>query len=223
MRGLIVCLAFVALPSSAQVFKCTEGGRTVFSDYPCQRTDNKTIDVLPATGGPVDRSSEYWEEQRRREEKAVADERAEMEKEAAERWKHKEKIAREREAMLATFTPNRKFSCTYSSNEKADARRMDELFGQYLSTSEVALTTPRIALAGPRMRLAELEASVVRLRFQTECLVNLQQNARAFMGSINATLRGFASGADRTNQEVDEANRFLSNYMKGRSIYGVVN
>lgn len=35
MRGLIVCLAFVALPASAQVFKCTVGGVTTYSEIPC--------------------------------------------------------------------------------------------------------------------------------------------------------------------------------------------
>lgn len=223
MRGLIVCLAFVALPAGAQVFKCTEGGRIVFSDYPCQRTDNKTIDVRPATGGPVNRSSEYWDEQKRREEKAAADERAEWEREANERWKHKEQIAREREAMFAKFTPGSKYGCAYSLSEKVAAKKMDELFGQYLSTSEVALTSPRIALAGPRIRLAELETSILRIPFQTACLMNLQLNARGFMTSIGSALREIAAGADRADEDVENAGRFLGNYMKGRVMYRVSN
>lgn len=35
MRGVICVLAFVALPASAQVFKCTVNGVTTYSERPC--------------------------------------------------------------------------------------------------------------------------------------------------------------------------------------------
>lgn len=81
MRGLIVCLAFVALPASAQVYKCLEGGRQVFSDTPCPQAESKMIDVRPAAGGPVNRSSEYWAEKERREKAAAEREEAELRRE----------------------------------------------------------------------------------------------------------------------------------------------
>lgn len=44
----VVCMA-VVLPASAQVYKCKEGGTTVFSAMPCS-ADARTIDVKPAAG-----------------------------------------------------------------------------------------------------------------------------------------------------------------------------
>lgn len=35
MRGLILLLAFAAMPAAAQVFKCTEGGVTTYAQKPC--------------------------------------------------------------------------------------------------------------------------------------------------------------------------------------------
>lgn len=50
MKTLVaaVCMA-VVLPASAQVYKCKEGGTTVFSAMPCS-ADARTIDVKPAAG-----------------------------------------------------------------------------------------------------------------------------------------------------------------------------
>ncbi len=43
--------AFLASPAQAQqVFKCTENGKTVFSDHPCGDTAHE-LDVRPARGG----------------------------------------------------------------------------------------------------------------------------------------------------------------------------
>lgn len=85
MRGLILLLAFAAMPAVAQVYKCTEGGKVVFSDYPCQRTDSKMIDVRPAAGGPVNRSTEYWAEQERRARIDAERNEAEIQREADRR------------------------------------------------------------------------------------------------------------------------------------------
>ena len=50
MHKLIAAL-LVALPiaTQAQVYKCTEGGKTVFSDRPCA-ADDVPVQVRPATG-----------------------------------------------------------------------------------------------------------------------------------------------------------------------------
>lgn len=45
-----VIAAFLVAPAQAQVYKCTENGKTVFSDVPCA-TGAKRVDVRPATGG----------------------------------------------------------------------------------------------------------------------------------------------------------------------------
>lgn len=83
--SMLLLFGFIASPALSQVYKCTEGGRVVFSDYPCQRTDAKMIDVRPAAGGPVNRSSEYWEEQRRKEQLEAERREAEMKKEVERR------------------------------------------------------------------------------------------------------------------------------------------
>ena len=225
MRRLcvILVLALFAVPAFSQVYKCTEGGRIVFSDYPCQRTDAKMIDVRPAAGGPVNRSSEYWDDLKRREEKAAADEKAQYEREANERWALKDEILKKREATFAAFTPREKFNCAYSAMEKVEAQKMDQIFGGYLAATNVALTTPRIGLAAPRIKLAELEYSILKFRFQTECLINLQQNARGYMTNISSVLSSFASGYEKNEQEAADASRFLNNYIKGWTMYRIGN
>jgi len=259
MRGLSFLLLAIAFPASAQVFKCTEGSKVVFSDYPCQRTDNKTIDVRPAAGGPVNRSSEYWDAQRQKEEQAAAEIRAQYEREANEEAKRREANRREyereaseaakrsearrqqyereeneaakqreakrqeHEAMLSTFTPKAKFDCDYSRSEKADALKMRDLFSQYVALADVALMAPRIGLASPRLKLAELEPAIHQFRFQTECLINLQRNARAYTKTVGVMLRGFASGSAISPRDADDATRFLGNYMSGLSLYRVAN
>ena len=46
---LVTTLIAAALPVQAQVFKCQEGGKTVFSDRPCG-AGARVIDATPATG-----------------------------------------------------------------------------------------------------------------------------------------------------------------------------
>lgn len=221
--SMLLLFGFIASPALSQVYKCTEGGKVVFSDYPCQRTDAKMIDVRPAAGGPVNRSSEYWDELKQREEKAAAEEKAQFEREAKERWKRKDEIFKEREATFAAFTPREKFNCAYSATEKVEAQKMDQIFGGYLAATNVALTTPRIGLAAPRIKLAELEYSILKFRFQTECLINLQQNARGYMTNISSVLSSFASGYEKNEQDAADASRFLNNYIKGWTMYRIGN
>lgn len=54
-KAIFLAVAAVCLPAHAQVYKCQEGGKTVFSDTPC-RADAVPMDVKPATGDydPVD-------------------------------------------------------------------------------------------------------------------------------------------------------------------------
>lgn len=44
-----VALLFVSATASAQVYKCSEGGKTVFSDRPCGEAASR-VDVRPSTG-----------------------------------------------------------------------------------------------------------------------------------------------------------------------------
>ena len=46
---LLATVAVIAMPAHAQVYKCTVGGSTVYSDKPCA-TGAETIDVKPASG-----------------------------------------------------------------------------------------------------------------------------------------------------------------------------
>lgn len=51
MRWLMILTAAVAVSGAqAQVYKCSEGGTTVFSDVPCAKGRGKEIAVRPATG-----------------------------------------------------------------------------------------------------------------------------------------------------------------------------
>lgn len=47
--GVLAALSVVSTGAHAQVYKCTVGGRAVFSDQPCA-PDAKPINVRPATG-----------------------------------------------------------------------------------------------------------------------------------------------------------------------------
>lgn len=94
MRVLMsMILLASALPASAQVYKCLEGGRQVFSDTPCPQAESKMIDVRPAAGGPVNRSSEYWAERERREKAAAEREEAELRREVERRVRQQAAVA----------------------------------------------------------------------------------------------------------------------------------
>lgn len=50
LQAIAVLSALLALsPAQAQVYKCTEGGKTVFSDRPCS-ADDAPLQVRPAAG-----------------------------------------------------------------------------------------------------------------------------------------------------------------------------
>lgn len=131
MRAGAICaalLVLVATSSHAQVFKCTENGKTVFSDRPCGDTARE-VDVRPARGGydpgaaarirnQTERlNSQFAAQDRAREaarqadaaridaeRKAKADKCSQIrrERDRAEYWagefRHKDNIARERAA-----------------------------------------------------------------------------------------------------------------------------
>ncbi|MCC4116371.1 DUF4124 domain-containing protein [Aromatoleum toluclasticum] len=57
-RLMILAALFAASVAQAQVYKCQEGGKTVFSDMPC--ASGRAINVRPATGpslSPADRAA----------------------------------------------------------------------------------------------------------------------------------------------------------------------
>lgn len=85
VRRLFTLLAVVAVPAWGQVYKCNEGGRVVFSDTPCMKADGAAIDVRPAAGGPINRSSEYWAEQDRRAKVEAERQEAEIQREVDRR------------------------------------------------------------------------------------------------------------------------------------------
>lgn len=123
----IVLLAALLMGSvgHAQVYKCNEGGRVVFSDYPCQRTDNKTVDVRPAAGGPVNRSSEYWERQRRRlDEEIAAEDKAERERAEEARRQHLDAVSAQARAQARAAQAEEKRQ--QQEAEEANRKRKEE-------------------------------------------------------------------------------------------------
>ena len=48
--AIAICALWAATPAVGQVYKCSEGGRTVFSDSPCPGGGGKAISVRPASG-----------------------------------------------------------------------------------------------------------------------------------------------------------------------------
>lgn len=84
---LLAVVSAVCLPAHAQVYKCQEGGKTVFSDRPCG-AGAKVIDASPATGegdrseynssaARLQRNTEYLREKEQREDAARAQRYAE--------------------------------------------------------------------------------------------------------------------------------------------------
>lgn len=47
--SIFAAITSIALPAQAQVYKCQEGGKTVFADRPCN-AEAKALDVRPARG-----------------------------------------------------------------------------------------------------------------------------------------------------------------------------
>lgn len=84
---ILAAIAAIALPAQAQVFKCQEGGKTVFSDRPCH-ANAAPLPVTPAVGhDPSTRYRMEAERDRVRAEayqKELAEKRAEFARQRAE-------------------------------------------------------------------------------------------------------------------------------------------
>lgn len=70
-RMLLAALAVAALPAHAQVFKCQEGGKTVFSDRPCH-AEAQPLKLKPAGGEYDDDAAEAARERSRNEREMVS-------------------------------------------------------------------------------------------------------------------------------------------------------
>lgn len=68
--SILASIAAITLPVQAQIFKCQEGGKTVFSDKPCH-ADSAPVNVKPASG-------EYNEGDGSRARSRALDEQAEL-------------------------------------------------------------------------------------------------------------------------------------------------
>lgn len=221
MKGVSVFLV-AALASGfaqAQVYKCNEGGRIVFSDYPCQKTDNKAIDVRPATGGPVNRSSEYWEKKRQREEEERAREEAELRSYEAERIQANKKADDERERRYAQLMPKREMSCSPSSKELGDFKRFDDLMVRFEEVRNVASSTPRIALSGPLLRMGEIKVDMASIQFSSECTRSLQMNAGLYVRTTMKFFQDFSAHGAEDKWIIMEMSRYKMHYTVGKGMF----
>lgn len=247
-------LAFALMLASsfaqAQVYKCNEGGRIVFSDYPCQRTDNKAIDVRPATGGPVNRSSEYYEQQRRVEEERFARERAEIDRDEAARlrlidervkretkaWEQQRQRAERdaeaskqrakheadrRDAAVRALSPSRDMSCWRARFEKDEYGKMDALVARFMGAESIASSTPRIQLAAPLLQLQGYRDDLAKLKFSSPCLVNMSSNAMMYADMTLTFYKAFLGNSEVSRASVEDAARYLKNYQAGKVLFGL--
>lgn len=248
MRLHALMLVLATAPVSAQVYKCTEGGKTVFSDYPCQRTDNKTINVRPAAGGPVNRSSEYWEDQRRRQEAEDARFKAELEKSMLqerrpsslsdidqerrlrERQREAEQEAaqielrarREREkqfSVIAEIRPRRSISCWKAMFEKSEFGELDALVSRFGGIESIALNTPRIQLSNPLIQLQGIREDIKKIKFSAPCLENMSANALQYADFTLAFYKSYAAGGEPVVEVRNYAAQYLENYRYGKEVY----
>lgn len=220
MRKALMLMAILVSPAGyAQVYKCNEGGRVVFSDYPCQRADAKTIDVRPAAGGPVNRSSEYWEKQRQREEEQLAREEAERRKYVAERTQAYRKADDERERRYAQLMPKREMECMLSAKEVADFKRLDELMVRFEEVRNVASSTPRIALSGPMLRMGEIKVDMASIQLSSECTRSLQENAGLYVRTTMKFFQDFAAHGAEDKWTIMEMSRYKMHYTVGKGMF----
>lgn len=220
MWKAVMLMAILVSPVGyAQVYKCNEGGRVVFSDYPCQRTDNKTIDVRPAAGGPVNRSSDYWDKQRQREEEERTREEAERRKYEAERIQAYKKADDERERRYAQLMPKREMSCSPSSRELADFKRFDDLMVRFEEVRNVASSTPRIALSGPLLRMGEMKVDMASIQFSSECTRALQMNAGLYVRTTMKYFQDFAAHGAEDKWTIMEMARYKMHYTVGKGMF----
>lgn len=219
MRVLAIVLCIVATPSWAQVYKCSEGGKTVFSDYPCQRTDNKTIDVRPAAGGPVNRSSEYWEQRRLIEEEKRAKEEAEERRVRTEIAKARDAATEEKVKQISALAPRSDAACNASAQEHSDFSRMDDVIVRFDGIRKVASSTPKIALSGPLMRMSDLSVDLGKIRFSTPCLTVMRLNAELYIHTTITFFQRFSAYGVEDNEAISDMATYMRNYSRGRSIY----
>lgn len=252
MRSSFVLMIglFVMTGAQAQVYKCNEGGRVVFSDYPCQKSDSKTIDVRPAAGGPVNRSSEYHEQLKMLEEERSRRQRDEVERDVAARrklmdenvkreakeWMQeqqradreadelKKRIKREedrREAAVRALSPSREMSCWRARFEKDEFKKMDALVSRFMGAESIASSTPRMQLAAPLLQLQGYRDDLAKAQFSAQCLGNMASNAMMYADMTLTFYKAFLANADVSRAAVEDAAKYLKNYQSGKTMFGL--
>ncbi|QDF95175.1 hypothetical protein CJ010_00715 [Azoarcus sp. DD4] len=112
---LFVAALAAALPAHAQVFKCQEGGKTVFSDRPCH-AEAKPLDVKPAAGAYDPAAAAVLEQQTARRLEAQA---------AAQKYRDKAEERREMARAKEAAEPD---ECARLRQQHADAKRWSKEF-----------------------------------------------------------------------------------------------
>ncbi len=235
MSRLLVFSFFLMSPAlvCAQVYKCVENGSVVFSDYPCQRSGAKTIDVKPATGGPVNRSSEYWEETQRKEREQRARAQAERAREDVEYRKLSAAVEEDRRrqaeaaeaaaiARRARLRPSPTAACSPSNPELSDFKKLDGLVTRFDGVLGIAESTSRIALSGPLLRMNEIKVDASYIEFKTDCLKVMKENALFYMTHVIEMFKTFSAGGSQNKMLLEDAALYRENYRNGKTMYRVL-
>lgn len=228
----VAALALLALSTNAlaQVYKCVEAGNVVFSDVPCQRSGSKMIDVKPATGGPVNRSSEYWEEKQRREQEARSRAQAEQAREDAEYRKLSAQVEQDRQmqraameaesaARKARLKPSPTASCSPSNPELSDFKKLDGMVIRFDGVRDVATSSLRVSMTAPLMRMNEIKTDAALLDFKADCIKVLKENALIYMALTIEFFQHFSATGTENTVAIKDAAIYHANYRTGRKMY----
>ena len=188
-----VLAALMSMPVCAQVYKCTQNGKTVFSDVPCTGGEEMNIPGVKKTSKI--RFQDYMEEV-----KKEAEEREKQQQEKDRKLEqftkeHKQKLMDIEEAKLAEFRktmPDPSMECDLSDQDRDALDRLHKLFGRYKETADVAKNTPVSSIGPALLKLSDIKQDIEDIDVKAECARNIKSNAMIF---IKMTQEGHALDA----------------------------
>lgn len=189
---MILAAALAASGAQAQVYKCTEGGKTVFSDLPCN-SSAKVIDARPALGPTKSSYQELLEL-------------------SAGAYK----------PLLKKAAPSERLACSVDSDEKARISTLDQLVTRFRETTRVARSTPRIGLGPSMLQMANIKADIDAVEVSEPCALNIKQNAALYAELSLSGIQAFAGKDETTSSfRFLDAATAEEQYARGKKLFGL--
>lgn len=211
LRWILAAAMIMALPAQAQVFKCIEGGKTVFSDKPCGQSAQE-IKVKPARGA----SEPDFNQRMQSLDKDMAILRE-------DRIRRTQELESARAGRLAAIAPSADMECDKTLATPI-ATVLNDAVARFANVESIASSTSRIALSGPLLELNRIADEVRGIRAVPGCVAALRDNAVEYVENTIEGLRQFALGKDyetTANMTLAHAKSAYAQYLEGRAMFGL--